>query len=217
MAVKYTLAFLLLSVTALATAQDDTTYTQISPPKMAVGVQYLYGGVGTPVQTAPCTVTAADGTCPTVEHANNDVLILNYNLNNTFVWEGNMTVSLKACFSKQWTVDRKWRAHNNLIRKDNQCNIKIADGLPAPNGTYEWAIPNDVPISTLFIQSYIKCQQPTGEYKFCTYGRSAGFFQVNPIDSRPTSMIIACAVCSAVGPLCLAAYLFYERMRKKDV
>jgi len=96
------------------------------------------------------------------------------------------------------------------LQNDKQCSVKIASGLP-PQGEYTYTPgPNSIP-AVYNVLALTVCSD--GAY--CSMGKSAGYFQINEINSTPAWLLTLSGIFAAIGPLCLALYFVAERYLKK--
>ena len=74
--------------------------------------------------------------------------------------------------------------------------------------------PNSAP-STYQIQllEVVAGSDPT---TYAASGKSEGYYQIIPIDSRPTWLMALVGVFCTVGPITLAGFFTYEKIYKKD-
>eukprot|EP00878_Enallax_costatus_P002739 GHUV01002928.1.p1 GENE.GHUV01002928.1~~GHUV01002928.1.p1 ORF type:complete len:265 (+),score=73.35 GHUV01002928.1:83-796(+) len=127
-------------------------------------------------------------------------------------------VFVKACYSKPSTADRPWRKANDVIDKDKSCPFIVKSSEFTANSTtvnVEWPIPKNMTKAAWFAAIYVQCQNGT-DVAWCQTDstKNATYFGTNIINSTPTGMIIATAVCSAIGPLFLASYFLKDFLNK---
>jgi hypothetical protein len=67
--------------------------------------------------------------------------------------------------------------------------------------------------ATWFTSVLVNCANGTGN-SFCQYDSTVNqtYFATNIINSTPTSMVVATAVCSAIGPLFLGVYFLRDML-----
>jgi hypothetical protein len=128
-------------------------------------------------------------------------------------------VVVKACYSKPSTADRPWRKANDVIDKDKSCPFIVKSSEFSANTTeldVEWPIPKNMTKAAWYTSIYVQCQNGT-DMAWCQTDstKNATYFGTTIINSTPTGMIVATAVCSAVGPLFLAAYFLKDVFARK--
>lgn len=103
-----------------------------------------------------------------------------------------------------------------IAQKDSRCKHKVTPegGWQQTGAVYTgtWTVSDNMPTATYFVRALVK---QGGTY--VATGVSTGFFQIDSINSRPTSLKIAAGVLMPVGPLLLASYFIWERLKKKAV
>lgn len=123
---------------------------------------------------------------------------------------------VKACYARSSLVDRPWRKGNDNIDKDKSCPFIVrATDFNASTYTFEWNVPKNMTKAMWYAQVLVQCTNGT-QLSFCQTDntRNTTFFATSSINSTPTSMIIATAVCSAVGPLFLAGYFLKDMLAR---
>ncbi|KAI3430843.1 hypothetical protein D9Q98_009254 [Chlorella vulgaris] len=211
--VSLALALLALCGSAAATTYTQT-YSTIQPATYTVSLGFNISGTVAPDPT-PCTAfNTATSTClPQVSVPDKDSVIITY---SGPVTEGN-TISIMTCFSNSSSMDRAWRKANAIIGNDKQCNVEkpMVKGLPTGEGTYTWTPGPNTPQSSYSIQvlEVVAGSNPT---TYAAMGRSTGFFQIIPIDSRPSWLLGVVGGMCAVGPITLAGFFVWEKMLKKE-
>ncbi|KAF6262132.1 hypothetical protein COO60DRAFT_674518 [Scenedesmus sp. NREL 46B-D3] len=121
---------------------------------------------------------------------------------------------IKACYTKPSAVDRPWRKSNDVIDKDKSCPFIIrSQELVGSNYTVEWPIPANMTKAAWYATVLVQCENGTLN-SYCQFDNTLdkNYFGTNIINSTPTSMIIATAICAAIGPLFLAGYFIKDFM-----
>jgi hypothetical protein len=117
----------------------------------------------------------------------------------------------------QSTSNRAWRKANPVISLDKQCGVAIAAGLP-PQGDFVWKVgPNVAPA----VYSIIALEVCAGG-QYCGIsaagGAGSGYFQVFPVEDRPTWLMACAGAFAAIGPLSLASFFVWEwKIKKKSI
>lgn len=70
--------------------------------------------------------------------------------------------------------------------------------------------------ATWFTSVLVQCANGTGA-SYCQHDSTVNqtYFATNIINSTPTGMVIATAVCSAIGPLFLGAYFLRDMLMQR--
>lgn len=127
-------------------------------------------------------------------------------------------VLLKACYAKPSTADRPWRKPNDVIDKDRSCPFIIkATNFSGGSVTADWPIPKNMTKAAWYAQVMVQCQNGT-QLSFCQYDntKNASYWSTSIINSTPTPMIIATAVCSAIAPIFLAVFFARDVWARKQ-
>jgi len=124
-----------------------------------------------------------------------------------------------ACYAAPSQKDRPWRKSNDVIDKDKSCPFIVKDyPLNSTNGTYtfSWPLPKNTSKATWYAQVLVQCQNGT-KTSFCQYDNTLNqtFWGTNIINSTPMSLVIATAICAAIGPLFLAAFFIKDNLLHK--
>ncbi|EFN52612.1 hypothetical protein CHLNCDRAFT_138676 [Chlorella variabilis] len=208
---RASLLLALLGLCSLAAAQQ--TYSSVQPSNYTLTLSFTLDGVTT--TPAPCTqFDPSTSTClPQGSVPDGDSITIAYSGPAT---PGN-TVSLMFCYSNTSSVNRAWRKYNAVISEDKKCNVAkpFKTGLPTGEGSFKWTPgPNSAP-STYQIQllEVVAGSDPT---TYAASGKSEGYYQIIPIDSRPTWLMALVGVFCTVGPITLAGFFTYEKIYKKD-
>lgn len=102
-----------------------------------------------------------------------------------------------------------------LVQKDKQCPWPIAKKLPAPttspSQTITWELPEDLPMSSMFVRAYVMLLNANGTNNPVAYGNATTYFRVDMINSRPHSLISATIGLCFVGPFLLTVFLVGEK------
>lgn len=125
-------------------------------------------------------------------------------------------VLVRACYTKPSAVDRPWRKADNVIDKDKSCPFVIRSAeFNATNYSFDWAVPKNMTKATWYTAVLVACQNGTG-LSYCQYDSTVNktYFATNIINSTPTGMVVATAVCSAIGPIFLAAYFLRDMLTR---
>lgn len=101
-------------------------------------------------------------------------------------------------------------------QKDKSCPfvIKSTEYTPATNTySFEWPIPKNMTRATWFTSVLVQCTNGTGA-SYCQHDSTVNqtYFATNIINSTPTGMVVATAVCSAIGPLFLGVYFLRDML-----
>lgn len=88
------------------------------------------------------------------------------------------TLTLKLCYAKESTVDRKWRKPNDSISKDKRCSKSIAKDLDlaSHSGHVNYTVPSDTPKAKFFLTAYLNCpiKGSTGKTQICGFDTTGG-------------------------------------------
>jgi hypothetical protein len=123
------------------------------------------------------------------------------------------TVLLKACYSNFSSVDRPWRAANQIIALSKRCPFVIAQNLNPGSGNVTWKVPNTVPLATYFVRALVY-----NGVNPVAVGNSVGYFQVNKINIHPKGLVVAAGLCICVGPILFTGLMLWEfKFSKKRV
>ncbi|KAK9825836.1 hypothetical protein WJX81_000981 [Elliptochloris bilobata] len=204
------LATLALS-TLCAAAAAPVTLTSLTPAKMTISVtSFMVEGHKMAGKLSKSADLDAPG-IPTLQATVNsntekDAVLVGYSMPPAAV-PGVTSTSLYACYSKPSAYDRPWRQANDILSKDKQCQIVIANGLPPHQGNATWEIDENVPQATYFVRAYSLCGQTR-----CAFGNSTGFFQVNPIHNLPKEVIGATIGVMFFGPVVLTVFFLKDRV-----
>ena len=103
-------------------------------------------------------------------------------------------------------------------QRDRSCPQTVATLPVAANNTYTvtWPVPKGAPKATWYVKVFADCKNGT-ETVFCQYDSTAdtNYVATQIIESMPTAMKAAVAVCSCIAPVFLALFFIKERMLKK--
>lgn len=104
------------------------------------------------------------------------------------------------------------------LQKDKSCPFIVKSGDLTSNTTVinvEWPIPKNMTKAAWYASILVQCQNGS-DVAWCQTDstKNATYFGTNIINSTPTGMVIATAVCSAIGPLFLAAYFLKDFLSK---
>jgi hypothetical protein len=197
-----------------------TTFTSIAPNKINVNITSFTVDNKTVAAGTPCTDMTPGNACLVQVQAARDQVHIEYSVKSGF--PANSTpdyITLKACYSNYSSVDRPWRAFNNIISLSKRCGFVIATNLDPAGGNATWKIPNTVPFATYTLRALVY-SNVTQDGKVVpdpiATGVSVGYFQVNKIDDRPQNMKVAAGICACVGPLMFASYFIVDAMIKKN-
>ena len=101
-------------------------------------------------------------------------------------------------------------------QKDKQCPWLIAKKLPAPTASpgaqVTWKLPEDLPMSSMFVRAYVMLLAANGTNNPVAYGNATTYFMVERINSRPQSLISATIGLCFVGPFLLTVLLLGEKL-----
>uniref|UniRef100_A0A383VNL4 High-affinity nitrate transporter n=1 Tax=Tetradesmus obliquus TaxID=3088 RepID=A0A383VNL4_TETOB len=128
-------------------------------------------------------------------------------------------VVIKACYSKPSATDRPWRKSNDVIDKDKSCPFVIKStelNVSSTSYSIDWPIPKNMTKAAWYATVLVLCENGTLN-SYCQFDNTVNktYFGTNIINSTPTSMIIATAVCASIGPLFLASYFIKDFMGRK--
>lgn len=123
-------------------------------------------------------------------------------------------VLVRACYTKPSAVDRPWRKANDVIDLDKSCPFVIkSTEFNSTTDTYsfDWPVPKNMTKATWFTDVLVACQNGTG-LTYCQHDNTVNktYMATNIINSTPPGMVVATAVCSAIGPLFLGAYFIRD-------
>jgi hypothetical protein len=104
-------------------------------------------------------------------------------------------------------------------QKDKSCPFVIKSTEYAANTTnysFDWPIPKNITKATWYTSVLVQCTNGTGA-SFCQHDSTVNqtYFATNIINSTPTGMVVAAAVCSALGPLFLGVYFLRDMLRTR--
>lgn len=204
---------------------QGTTYSMLAPYRgqWSINMEAKRATDELFVALPTCNETANTAPClqPLLNNDNGAVLRASFTLKQ----EPLTTVSnlaptgliFRACYSATATKDRPWRKPNNVIDKDKSCPFVM--GTSAFNAsTYEinWKIPGNATLASFYPAVYVQCQNDT-QTSFCQVDSTvnATYFGTDVINQTPLPMIIATAVCSALGPLALAAFFTHDALARR--
>lgn len=184
-------------------------YSSLQPPKYNVELGYLIDGVAS--YPLPCQDYAPGSSClEQVDAGQNNSLIVRYSVKEGYGVNVTSTVRIQACYGPDNIVDRPWRKYNDVVSKNKQCSVDLGANLP-PEGSFAYVIgPNSAP-SVYSIEVIEVCED--GSY--CAMGTSPGYFQVQPINSRPPWLMALTGVFSVIGPSILVGFFVWEFKMKK--
>lgn len=183
-------------------------YAELKPGKLSVQLSYSFAG-GSAILSPPCNVTAPGSDCLPKLYAG-DAVLITYNVNTTTPANSTSTVTLKACFGAESSLNRAWRKPGPLIADDKQCSTKVATKLP-PTGQYLYGIAENTAPAVYRIIAIEICADGTA----CSMGASPGFYQVMHSNSRPGWLMAMTGVFAAIGPVVLAGFFITEHYIKK--
>lgn len=206
---------------------QDTSYKQLKPTtgqwKISVAAtKSADKGTFTPVTCDQALLTAPCNQPPLSADAKDKLrvdLTLKDKTLKTYDDLDPKRLLVRACYTKQSATDRPWRRANDVIDKDKSCPfvIKSTEYTPA-NSTYsfEWPIPKNMTRATWFTSVLVQCTNGTGA-SYCQYDSTVNqtYFATNIINSTPTGMVVATAVCSAIGPLFLGVYFLRDMLMQR--
>jgi hypothetical protein len=125
-------------------------------------------------------------------------------------------VVVRACYTKAAATDRPWRKANEVIDKDKSCPfiIKSAE-MNDTKYTFNWNIPKNMTKATWFTNVMVICKNGTGT-SYCQTDNTVNktYFGTTIINSTPKGMVVATAICSAIGPIFLAAYFLKDMLTR---
>jgi hypothetical protein len=122
-----------------------------------------------------------------------------------------LTNHLLCCFAASC-----YFARCRYPQKDKSCPFVIKSTEFAANTTnysFDWPIPKNMTKATWFTSVLVQCTNGTGT-SFCQHDSTVNqtYFATNIINSTPTGMVVATAVCSAIGPLFLGVYFLRDML-----
>jgi len=205
---RATLLLALLGLACMAAAEDQM-YASIQPPTYTLTLTFTINGVtGTPI---PCN---ASDCLPQVSVPVHDSITIAYS--GPAGAPGN-TVSLMSCFAPASSKNRAWRKANAAIPKDKQCNVAkpFKTGLPTGSGSFTWTPGPNTPPATYNIQ-LLEVVAGSSPKTYAAMGKSAGFYTIIPINSRPGWLMAMTGIFCAIGPITLAGFFTYEKIYKKE-
>lgn len=212
-----TLLLAALALCGLAHAKNNQTYSSLKPNTYGISLSYVINGVES--SPAPCSSNAtlnAEPCTPPVLNANSgDQVLITYFPLGDYAPPVNSTVGLKACFSNETSVNRKWRKRNDIIHKDRRCPTLIKKGLSPTNFTFAYTIGPNTPPATFSVQLLENCGTADVPV-WCGLGQSKGFYSVVPIESRPGWLVGLTVAFMCCGPLALVVFFVVERKMKKE-
>ncbi|GMH33732.1 hypothetical protein BSKO_01566 [Bryopsis sp. KO-2023] len=90
-----------------------------------------------------------------------------------------VSIQFKACYTKKWTVNRKWRKAKDVIKKDKRCSKKMGtiSVLADQNSTLSYILPSDTATAQWFITAYVKCGE---DEKYCAIDTTGGISALVP-------------------------------------
>jgi len=206
---------------------QDTSYTQLKPvagqwkisvsaTKSADKAVFSPIACDQPALTAPCNQ-------PQLTADNMDKLKVELQLKNkTLTTYDNLApkrLLVRACYTKASAVDRPWRKAADKIDMDKSCPFVIkSTEYDAGKATYafEWPVPKNMTKATWFTSVLVQCTNGTGN-SYCQHDSTVNqtYFATNIINSTPTGMVVATAVCSAIGPLFLGVYFLRDMITRR--
>lgn len=92
--------------------------------------------------------------------------------------------------------------------------MAIAAGLP-PQGDFVWKVGPNVAPAVYSIIALEICAG--GQYCGMSATGASGYFQVFPVEDRPTWLMAMAGCFAAIGPLALASFFIWEWKLKKSV
>jgi hypothetical protein len=103
---------------------------------------------------------------------------------------------------------------------DKSCPFVIrSTEYDAAKATYafEWPVPKNMTKATWFTSVLVQCTNGTGN-SYCQHDSTVNqtYFATNIINSTPTGMVVATAVCSTIGPLFLGVYFLRDMITRKS-
>lgn len=136
--------------------------------------------------------------------------MIQYSVNSTTPVNSTSTITLKACFGPESSLNRAWRKPNPVIVDDKQCSTKIASKLP-PTGQYLYGIAGNAAPAVYRVIAIEICADGTA----CSMGASPGFFQVLASNSTPGWLMAMTGAFAAIGPVTLTGFFMFEHYIKK--
>lgn len=202
-----------------ATAATSTTFASIQPAAVKLNLAFnIANAAGQPL-ACPTQDNSASCEKPQVQ-ANQDTVGIKYI--SGYTAQSTDTVTLKACFAPKSQEGRPWRVTKPVLAKSHQCSIVIKKGLKplgGPTGGVKWMPSVDTPGATYFVRALVmrNASGPGNTVSPTTYAVAYGdseFFNVKSIDSIPTGMKVASALCMCVGPLMFSIYFVLTYVKK---
>lgn len=194
---------------SIADTDTTTTYSSLQPPKYNVELGYIIDGV----ESFPpaCPDYAPGSSClEQVDAGQNNSLVVRYSVKEGYSVNLTSTVRIQACYGPDNIVDRPWRKFNDVIANNKQCSADLGANL-RPEGSFAYVVgPNSAP-SVYSVEVIEVCED--GSY--CAMGTSPGYFQVQPINSRPSWLMALTGVFSVIGPSILVGFFVWEYKVKK--
>lgn len=204
-----------------AVAAPLTTLASLQAKQVNVDLAFNLDGELSTMPACPTESNTDSCKKPRVQ-AHSDMVDITYTTLSSFATAPGDTITLKACWAPDSQKTRPWRASNPVIAMSKQCKNIIAKGLSptkSPAGGYKWMPNEGVPKATYFVRALVVRQatNPNGTLSAVTYPVAFGnsdFFYIKGINSIPTSMKIASALCTCVGPLMFGTYFALTYLRK---
>eukprot|EP01024_Parvocaulis_polyphysoides_P009032 TRINITY_DN12752_c1_g2_i1.p2 TRINITY_DN12752_c1_g2~~TRINITY_DN12752_c1_g2_i1.p2 ORF type:complete len:183 (+),score=13.17 TRINITY_DN12752_c1_g2_i1:79-627(+) len=155
----------LLCAVALA-ADKNIEFGELKKQSLNITVEYSSGDVSCP----DAIPEDRDDDCATLSWDDDSWAYVSWNLNSLSLNGDRQAtaINIYRCFSKHFTVNRKWRKPKDVIRKDKQC--KKIETLPADATSYNYTIPSDTAEATYFFRILFKCSEDKHDF----YGQHNG-------------------------------------------
>eukprot|EP01025_Chloroclados_australasicus_P049757 TRINITY_DN568_c0_g1_i10.p1 TRINITY_DN568_c0_g1~~TRINITY_DN568_c0_g1_i10.p1 ORF type:complete len:220 (+),score=21.93 TRINITY_DN568_c0_g1_i10:168-827(+) len=123
------------------------------------------------------------------------------------------SIEIRRCFSAVYTVNRKWRKSNDIIRKDKQCKKIGSVDVPQDSAeklSFKYTIPSDTAEATYFIRLLAKCSDEKYDYCGNDDNYQSDLYAVEPMDSIPPGLVVGVIIAIILAPTFLVAYFVYE-------
>lgn len=102
-------------------------------------------------------------------------------------------------------------------QKDRSCPFIIRKApLNATSFSFDWPIPKNMTKATWYAAVLVQCQNGS-HVSYCQFDttKNQTYWSTSIINSTPPGMIIATAVCSAIGPLFLGGFFVKDLLTRK--
>lgn len=189
----------------LSVPDTDTTtsYSSILPQEYIIYLSYIVDGEE--VTAAPCYDYQPGAACLVTLQANQDSIKIRYTAKPGYQINESSTARIQMCYGYDDIVDRPWRYFDDVISKNKQCGLDLADQLP-PSGEYTYFLSENIASSVYAIEVINVLQNGT----YAAFGNSS-YFQVEQIDGTPPWLVGTASALAALGPLILIGFFLYER------